>query len=185
MTDTGIISRVEEFFGHKPQTEKVDGVVYTEAADGELTPVIDPHLEMKITAQTLWAEARGEGIAGMTAVADVIANRVAVARLYVEDHKKHHPLFGNGTFSDCCKRHEQFSCWNANDPNFPKIQGLTISDPEYLEALKIASQAVLGKLIDTTHASTYYKVKGTPAKWAEGKQPAIVIGHQEFYNDIA
>ena len=144
------------------------------------------HTDIKTTAQTIWAEARGDGIAGMTAVADVIANRVAAAKVYIEEKGENHPLFGDGTFDDCCRRPWQFSCWNRDDPNLPKMINLTISDPIFLQAMQIATQAVSGLLVDGTKASTYYYAKSlkTPPDWAEGLTPCVTIGSQYFFNDV-
>ena len=38
------------------------------------------NLEIDVLARTLWGEARGEGTAGMQAVASVILNRVKIAK---------------------------------------------------------------------------------------------------------
>lgn len=147
--------------------------------------MVDQNLEIKTVAQTLYGEARGEGDAGMTAVADVIANRVGTAKVHVEEHDGDpHPLFGDGTFADCCKRHNQFSCWNPADPNLPKLLHVTIGNAAFLSAMRIATAAVTGTLIDETKGATHYRRVGSPASWADGKEPCVVIGHHEFFNNI-
>src|SRR5215468_10322728 len=77
--------------------------------------------EIDTVARTVWAEARGEGVAGMTAVACVIMNRARIASQYKQDHGRPHPLFGDGTLASCCTHPWQFSCWNENDPNRQKL----------------------------------------------------------------
>jgi len=141
-------------------------------------------IEVDTTARTIWGEARGEGVTGMTAVANVICNRVSAAQEYFATFGKPHPLFGDGSFEDCCRRPWQFSCWNPNDPNRQKLVDVTIDDPQFLEAMNIARNAVEWNLPDTTNDATYYKVIGVPANWAEGKEPCCTIGNQQFYNDV-
>lgn len=145
----------------------------------------DPNLEIKMVAQTIFGEARGEGPDGMAAVADVIANRVADARIFRQEHGRPHPLFGDGTFANCCRRPSQFSCWNPGNPNLPAMTHATISDPIFLDAMQIASKAVTGNLLDSTNGATYYYAVGSPIpSWAQGKEPCATIGHQLFFNNI-
>lgn len=58
---------------------------------------------------TIVGEARGEPIEGQIAVGNVIMNRVKATRKSV----KH-----------ICLAPRQFSCWNDNDPNRPKLEGI-------------------------------------------------------------
>lgn len=144
----------------------------------------DTQTEIDVTARTVYGEARGEGNQGMKAVANVIRNRVEAALKHVQATGKPHPLFGDGTYEDCCKRPWQFSCWNPNDPNRSIISDVTTADPIFLLASQIASFAVNGVLPDITGGATYYKRIGTPASWAEDIDPCVTIGHQEFYNNV-
>lgn len=142
--------------------------------------------DIRVTAQTLWGEARGEDVQGMKAVASVISNRVYIARHHIGKFGKAHPLFGNGSFADCCLRPFQFSCWLKTDPNYAKINALKWGDPVYFEALQIASDVYEGILPDDTNGALYYysKTMKTPPKWAIGKTPCADIGTQLFFNDI-
>ena len=73
--------------------------------------------EQRIVAQTILAEARGDGRAGMYAVA---------ACIKVRSQKR------NLSFKQVCLQPYQFSCWNKNDPNRKKMDFLlTLPQAEY------------------------------------------------------
>lgn len=130
--------------------------------------------DVDVLARTLYGEARGDGIAGMTAVANVVMNRVAAG---------HFP--GGTSIAGVCQAPWQFSCWNANDPNLPVIQNVTDADPVFAQALQIAQAAVGGSLGDTTGGATYYVANSlnggaAPAAWGQVTETAQ-IGNQTFY----
>lgn len=141
--------------------------------------------EVDVLARTIWAEARGEHEQGMTAVACVVANRVAIAKRYIANSGKPHPLFGDGTFADCCQKRWQFSCWNASDPNRSKLLAVDQADPAFQTATQIAEQALTGTLADVTNgASHYYERHIAPPQWAVGKTPCAKIGNHLFFKDV-
>ncbi len=142
--------------------------------------------EVDTVARTLWGEARGEGDTGMQAVGCVIFNRVQIARKFIVVQSKPHPLFGDGTFADCCQRKFQFSCWNAGDPNLAKLEAVDNSDPQFVIALRIAEQAVAGTLLpDITNGATHYYERHIPAPpWAVGKTPCAEIGNHRFFKNV-
>lgn len=125
-----------------------------------------------ILARTLWGEARGEGDTGMHAVANIVMNRVK------------HPKWWGHSVTSVCLMPYQFSCWNDNDPNLPKIRAVTSADKQFMIALRIASTAVAGKLPDITKGATSYKVTSLPwpHEWGAWRQPLVVIGAQSFYD---
>ena len=133
--------------------------------------------EIQMVAKTLWGEARGEGEAGMAAVANVIINRLK---------RKYR---GCDTAAEVCLDPQQFSCWNCDDPNRAKLTRLhrNSSDGQYQQALQIAETALRGGLRDETGGALHY-VAGTlrnRPKWLDGKIPSAVIGNHQFYNNIA
>jgi N-acetylmuramoyl-L-alanine amidase len=141
--------------------------------------------EIDNLARTIWGEARGEGSAGMEAVACTVQNRVKQALQHVARTGKPHVLFGDGTFTSCCRRRAQFSCWNQNDPNFPKLLAVTDQDAQFRQCLGWAEKAVNGELADTVFGATYYYDGRTKAPdWAAGKQPCARIGHHLFFNSV-
>lgn len=128
-------------------------------------------------ARTIWAEARGEGIAGMEAVASVIMNRVNLD--LGRDGKP--DWWGEGV-EGVCRKPWQFSCWNADDPNLGKLILVKASeDAHFAAALDIAKRAVAGELIDRTGGATHYHTKTINPKWADGQTPRADIGRHLFY----
>ncbi|QEL18702.1 cell wall hydrolase [Limnoglobus roseus] len=126
-------------------------------------------------ARTIWGEARGEGKPGMEDVACCIMNRVAK------------PRWWGSTVEEVCLKPWQFSCWNANDPNLPKLKSVTVADPVFAQAVAIAEKAVAGTLPDRTQGATHYYDRRMPRvpPWAVGKTPCFTEGHHLFFNDIS
>ena len=138
-----------------------------------------------ILARTMYGEARGEGDAGMRAVACVVMNRCATAQKFIAGNARHHPLFGDGTPASACKMSWQFSCWNAADPNSRIINDVDDSDSVFARACHIAADAVSGRLTDETGGATHYYDRRSPTpSWAEGKSPCAAIGRHLFFNNI-
>jgi spore germination cell wall hydrolase CwlJ-like protein len=76
----------------------------------------------------------------------------------------------------------QFSCWNEGDPNRKLILAIDASEPSFRVALDVAGSAVAGTLADPTGGSDhYYNWRTKKPKWAEGVEPAAVIGSHAFY----
>ena len=121
-------------------------------------------------ARTIWGEARGEGIDGMTAVANVVMNRV-----------RHPRWWGHDVVSVCLKP-LQFSCWNANDPNRPKILRASPANEGFALCQVIAQQAINGALDDPTGGcDSYFDTSIDPPSWAVGKEPIYSVGDLRFY----
>ena len=120
--------------------------------------------EAKIIAITILAEARGEGEAGMYAVAAVIAQRAF--------ERKRTP-------SAVCLKKWQFSCWN----------GKRLKDLEHLLKVPQADYALsLAKSIkllsrDFVGFANHYHATWMKKKpyWAKGEKPVKVIGQHAFY----
>jgi len=143
-----------------------------------------PMTDADILARTIVGEARGEGQNGMICVANVVMNRTNIAKLYLAQKDKPHPLFGDGSPASACLAKWQFSCWNEGDPNKAIIEALGMDKAIFREAIDIAIKAVNGQLTDLTDGATHYKRIGTPAKWAEGQTPCHIEGHHEFFKGI-
>lgn len=123
----------------------------------------------EVIARTLWGEARGEGIAGMAAVAGVIANRARNPRWWGRDA------------AGVCLKPQQFSCWNASDPNRPKLLAVGPDDPLFAAALAIADEALAGRLRDVTNGADHYHTTGVAPGWSAGKTPVTTIGVHRFF----
>lgn len=131
-------------------------------------------LEVDVLARTIWGEARGEGSAGMAAVASVILNRVRIAE------RKGGYWWGN-TIIQVCQKPYQFSCWNKDDPNFRKLLSVEADDLCFATAQRIARRAVYGVLEDITDGATHYHAAGISPYWANGEKPVAVLGRHIFY----
>lgn len=132
----------------------------------------DDDKEIDVMARTMWGEARGEGKTGMQAVANVIMNRV-----------KNGGWWG-ATPAEVCKKKSQFSCWNSNDPNYPKLLAVDSSDSNFRTALILAESAYNGTLPDITGGATNYLALGSLSSvpsWAKGMTKTAQIGNHTFY----
>jgi N-acetylmuramoyl-L-alanine amidase len=134
-------------------------------------------MEADVLARTLWGEARGEGSAGMHAVASVVLNRVQVAQ------DKSGFWWGNNIIQVCQKPY-QFSCWNRTDPNFQKLQAVDDKDIHFATALRIARRALAGVLGDPTGGATHYHARSIAPYWTKGEKPSATIGNHIFYRIV-
>ncbi len=127
-----------------------------------------------VLARTLWGEARGEGSAGMEAVACVILNRVKRA-------EKEGSFWWGNNIIQVCQKPYQFSCWNRSDPNYKTLQAVQSDDLYFASALRVARRAVAGTLEDMTNGSTHYHADYITPYWAKGETPRTKIGRHVFY----
>lgn len=122
------------------------------------------------TAVCVWREARGEGLAGMAAVACVIRNRVL-------RHKT--------TFAGEVMRKWAFSSMTApSDPQLHLVPGGR--DHAWLQAQSVA-EAVIAGLRDTTGGATLYYDDSIPfpKAWDHSKVEATVkLGRLNFFREI-
>ena len=123
-----------------------------------------------VVAMTILGEARGEGKAGMYAVACVIAQRS------IEWKRNGKSI----TPRQVCLQAWQFSCWNKNDPNRKKLPAL----------LKTHQHAAYAKMLATNinnlqrnyvgNADHYCHVN-THNKWTRKGKIIKVIGKHKFF----
>lgn len=134
--------------------------------------------DLDTLARTIWAEARGEGVAGMEAVAAVIMNRVKADL----GNDKKPDWWGEGV-EGVCKKPWQFSCWNMDDPNRDKLLSVSDRDPWFRTAQEVAKRALDGSLADPTKGATHYLVDrlADVTSWSKGKEPVAKIGRHLFY----
>ena len=134
--------------------------------------------DLDTLARTLWAEARGEGVAGMEAVAAVIINRVNA-----DLGKDGKPDWWGEGVTAVCRRPWQFSCWNMDDPNRDKLVSVTSKDQWFAHAIEIARRAIAGGLPDPTGGADHYCTAAVAphTSWAMGKTPTARIGRHLFY----
>ena len=127
--------------------------------------------DMRVFALTLLGEARGlHTPVGMQEVACVVRNRVQA-----------HKWWGD-TERTVCLYPWQFSCWNENDPNRAKLLTWAEDAADYLQALDIATQAMMDVPEDLTGGATHYFNHLTipQAKW-----PKWYVGQPTCHEDGA
>ena len=124
--------------------------------------------EQRIVAQTILAEARGDGRAGMYAVAACIKVRAQKRNL---------------SFKEVCLQPYQFSCWNKNDPNRKKMDMLlTLPQAEYAWQLARNMDKVNTEAINKAdHYMTVKLWKTGRVKWARGQKPVAFWGSHVFF----
>ena len=124
--------------------------------------------EHKIVAQTILAEARGDGRGGMYAVAACIKVRAQKRNL---------------SFKQVCLQPYQFSCWNKSDPNRSKMDRLlTLPQAGYAMHLARNMDKVNTEAINqATHYMTIKLWKTGKVKWAQGQKPVAFWGNHAFF----
>lgn len=130
--------------------------------------------ETEILAKTLYGEARGEGLSGIEAVANVIMNRVRHAQ-------KYKGFWWGKTVKEVCLKPFQFSCWNTNDPNCDLLKKDLSQDSVFDICRRVAVRAINGLLKDNTKGATHYHTLNVNPSWASKLTPCAQIGQHLFY----
>ncbi len=110
---------------------------------------------------TLYGETRGCGRAGMENAAQVVLNRVAAG-------------WSGGTVVKVCLAPEQFSSWNAGDPNRMKIivAATMLPDTAWDLAGVVAASALAGRNPDRVNGADSYFARSMPKMPYWAKAPA-------------
>jgi len=126
--------------------------------------------DLLIAARTLWGEARGESYEAKKAVGHVLLNRLKAGH-------------GHGsTLAGVCLQPLQFSCWNADDPNLPKLRAAGLEDRNFRECLRAVLEAMAEP--DFTLGARWYHTRGVAPAWSRGKTPCFTAGAHIFSNDV-
>jgi spore germination cell wall hydrolase CwlJ-like protein len=133
-----------------------------------------------LAARTVWAESRGETYRGKLAVAYVILNRWKAS---------HGQWKQDNTLAATCLRAFQFSAWNPDDPNLPKLQKVDLNDKYFRECVRAILEAYDNPGGDPTHGSFHYMTvhrynQGWPKSWGSKQQPVVTIGTHVFFNNV-
>ncbi|MGA0875224.1 MAG: cell wall hydrolase [Ilumatobacteraceae bacterium] len=115
--------------------------------------------DTEIIACTILGEARGEGEAGMYAVAAVIRQRSIERKI---------------TPAEVCLQRLQFSCNNKG----VQLNLLKTKQSQY--ALRLARHI---NSVNTNYikGANHYHTKTIKPYWSKNKKPVIIIGNHEFY----
>ena len=135
--------------------------------------------DVDILSRTIYGEARGEDSIGRQCVAWTIRNR-AVQR------------YRGDSIASCAQWAHQYSCWNANDPNYKLLNEITAADRVFRYCMLSALLVVdADQKSDLTKGARHYHTTDKPAwsktwppTWAVGHTPCAVVGRHQFYNDV-
>ena len=127
-----------------------------------------PLFERELVARIVWGEARGEGLRGMMAVTNVIANRRAKG-------------FGSSLMTVATAR-SQFSAFNATDPNRASLLTVHVDDPQLVIARRLVGMAQDRALKDVTGGADHYHAIGIHPSWADPDKVTATIGTHIFYS---
>ena len=147
-------------------------------AGGGAKPVSINDEDLLTLARTMYGEARSqkEPASGREAVAHVVMNRLK---------RKH---LGDTSVKDVCLHKFQFSCWNLNDPNRPKIISiLPGADPVFDECCAIAERVMSALVPDNTNGATHYYSKFiAPPDWARSPpaERTVQLGSHLFFRNV-
>jgi N-acetylmuramoyl-L-alanine amidase len=134
--------------------------------------------DQQILARTIYGEARGEyyksvgGIAALIAIGNVVINRLNQKTWY------------GRSVREVCQKPNQFSCWNANDPNYPLILQDLTHDPCYQVCEEVASKVMCEVWPDLTCGCDHYYAITLPVapKWAQGREAKVRIANHVFFD---
>ena len=127
----------------------------------------DKFTDQQILARTIWGEARNQSLLGQQAIGCVVLNRAKLGGWWGHDIRS------------VCLKPYQFSSWNDNDPNRPKM--IALLDADCQPMMDIAQDAIDGNLADVVNGADSYEVTGTNAFWGKNLTPVAVIGAHSFY----
>lgn len=164
-----------ELFGDKSGVRPAERVcecngisvsVETHRADAEEIRAFD----VKVVAETLWLEARGEGDKGIRAVASVIRNRSVERGLSARD---------------VCLERGQFSCWNGgcvlpSDGVRKSRMDADSTRASWELCVRLAVELVDGTFKPTVTATHYYNPKKCRPAWAWAMRSCVTIGRHRF-----
>lgn len=164
-----------ELFGDKRESARTDCA----CACARIAATVETHrathdevreFDVKVVAETLWLEARGEGDKGIRAVASVIRNRS------VERGK---------TPREVCLERGQFSCWSEGcvlpSDGVRKSRMMRISTRHsWMLCVNLAVKLVDGTFKPTVTATHYYNPAKCRPSWAWAMRSCVTIGRHRF-----
>jgi spore germination cell wall hydrolase CwlJ-like protein len=123
--------------------------------------------DLEVLARTIYGEARSESRQGREAVAIVILNRAASGRW-------------PNSVKGVCLQPQQFSCWNAGDPNRAVALSASAWDSAYMACLNVAEAAIAGQL-GNLNGANHYHTNGVTPYWSADMQQVASIGAHRFF----
>ena len=163
----GVLEEKASATGGTARPAPAETISKTEAQ--AVDPIGDEPLDGAVTclARTIYWEAKGEGDAGMHAVANVVMNRLR------------HSGFPDTICGVVTQGHEQgacqFSWWCDGKGDSPEEQEL------YTRAKEIARKALNRQLDDRTNGALYYHHQRLTPSWSTKYIRTVEVGAHVFY----
>lgn len=132
--------------------------------------------DIQVLTETLYMEARGEPLAGIIAVANVILNRKKQRKWYSK-------ILNTVSIANVCKKPWQFSCWNKGDQCDTVLPKAKKTSYQWKLCSAIAEATVNNELADNTGGADHYfanSMKKAPS-WAAAMKFTKQIGNHKFY----
>jgi N-acetylmuramoyl-L-alanine amidase len=137
-------------------------------------PALTAH-DRDVLIRTLYGEAANESEVGQIAVVHVIRNRLlrGPARRF------------GGTPAEVCQKPWQFSCWNANDPQRPRLLALAQDSATYTRLGAVVDKA--WALPDSVGGADHYYASyiARPAWAVSPAYETVRHGVHQFYAGVA
>jgi N-acetylmuramoyl-L-alanine amidase len=141
--------------------------------------------DRQVRGLTIWGEARGEPPSGQAGVAWVIRHRVEQR---------------GQTYKAVCLAPRQFSCWNSDDPTYPKLLDIGrqlliptggLPPPGFVECDHIGEAVRVGSMPDPTGGATNYMttalyghlMAAEPDHWCHRCRVTVVLGGHTFLRE--
>ncbi|MFL6311644.1 MAG: cell wall hydrolase [Terriglobales bacterium] len=140
--------------------------------------------QLLMTALCIWREARGEQADAQRSVAWTIRNRQKVDEQRIA--KALPARFGGPSLVGIVIKHEQFSSFNAGDPNCVKfpIESEPIGWKSWEQCLRDMDDVFNSNVPDPTNGATHYfdaSMDDHLPTWAQQMTRTAVIGRLRFY----
>jgi N-acetylmuramoyl-L-alanine amidase len=144
----------------------------------------------RLLALCVYGEARGEPIEGKIGVANVVMNRVQRGK--AEELRTGRKYWWGTTIHEVILKPQQFSCFNAGDPNRLKLMAIAADWDRYYqrdkalrECAMVAENVIGGRFPDNTKGATHYKTINCKAAWAASMELVAEIGSHQFFCEKA
>lgn len=133
--------------------------------------------DLEIVVCTLIGESEALGEHGMTGTALTLINR-AHANL---------KWLGGSTIRGVCLQKEQYDCWWPAEGNDDRARILQIAETNplygpYILGMRIAGDALAGRLTDFTNGAVSYFDPPASPSWAREKTPCYIDGSRLYFN---
>jgi spore germination cell wall hydrolase CwlJ-like protein len=130
--------------------------------------------EQDTITQTLLGEARGEGKAGLYAVACIVKRRIEL---------ESYP----NTATKVCLQSSQFDYWTQrkrvkwDDQNRANVRRLLKTDSELVRYAKMLAININRVSLRFTKDADHYCTLDTHNYWTKGRKPVVIIGNHKFF----